>query len=85
VTVHSKAAHRTPTMLITFDSRNAEDAYTHLAKAKISAPASNFYALEASRQLGLGDEGGLRIGLAPYNTIDEVDRLIAGLREFVLG
>lgn len=85
VTVHSRAKHRTPTMLISFDGRDAADAYTHLAKAKISAPASNFYALEASRQLGLGDEGGLRVGLAPYTTVDEVDRLIAGLREFVKG
>ncbi|HEU4807276.1 MAG TPA: aminotransferase class V-fold PLP-dependent enzyme, partial [Homoserinimonas sp.] len=83
VTVHSRAAHRTPTMLLTFDGRSATDAYTHLAQAKVAAPASNFYALEASRQLGLGEAGGLRIGLAPYNTVGEVDRLLAGLREFV--
>lgn len=85
VTMHSRAEHRTPTMLITFEGRDAADAYEHLAKAKVSAPASNFYALEASRQLGLGDAGGLRVGLAPYNTVDEVDRLLAGLREFVQG
>ena len=30
------------------------------------APSGNFYALEASRHLGLGDAGGLRMGLAPY-------------------
>src|SRR5690606_12846861 len=83
ITVHSRAEHRTPTMLITFDGRDAADAYTHLAKTKVSAPASNFYALEASRHLGLGDEGGLRVGLAPYTTADEIDRLIAGLRGFV--
>jgi cysteine desulfurase family protein (TIGR01976 family) len=85
VTVHSRAEHRTPTMLISFDGRDAADAYTHLAKTKVSAPASNFYALEASRHLGLGDEGGLRVGLAPYTTADEIDRLIAGLRGFVQG
>src|SRR5690554_6192272 len=85
VTVHSRAEHRTPTMLISFDGRDAADAYEHLAKAKVSAPASNFYALEASRQLGLGDDGGLRVGLAPYTTADEIDRLVAGLREFVEG
>jgi selenocysteine lyase/cysteine desulfurase len=82
VTLHSVAEHRTPTMLITFDGHDAADAYEHLAKSKVSAPASNFYAIEASRQLGLGDEGGLRVGLAPYNTTDEVDRLLTGLREF---
>jgi cysteine desulfurase family protein (TIGR01976 family) len=85
VTVHSRAEHRTPTMLIAFDDRNAADAYAHLATRKIAAPAGNFYALEASRHLGLGDAGGLRVGLAPYNTADEIDRLVAGLREFLQG
>jgi cysteine desulfurase family protein (TIGR01976 family) len=85
VTVHSRAAHRTPTMLITFDGQNTADAYAHLAKRKVAAPAGNFYALEASRRLGLGDDGGLRVGLAPYNTLDEIDRLVSGLREFIQG
>jgi selenocysteine lyase/cysteine desulfurase len=43
------------------------------------APSSNFYALEASRRLGLGDEGGLRMGLAPYSSDEDVDRLLSGL------
>jgi cysteine desulfurase family protein (TIGR01976 family) len=83
VTVHSRAEHRTPTILVSFDGRDAEDAYLHLAKSKVSAPASNFYALEASRHLGLGDAGGLRVGLAPYSTMDEVERLLSGLRTFL--
>src|SRR5690554_1980083 len=85
VTMHSRAEHRTPTILISFDDRDAEDAYVHLAASKVSAPASNFYALEASRHLGLGDAGGLRIGLAPYSTEQEVDRLLDGLRTFLAG
>src|SRR5690554_6583341 len=85
VTMHSRAEHRTPTILISFDGRDAEDAYVHLAGSKVSAPASNFYALEASRHLGLGDAGGLRIGLAPYSTEQEVDRLLDGLRTFLAG
>lgn len=83
VTVHSNASRRTPTMLMTFDDRAAEDAYAFLAERKVSAPASNFYAIEASRHLGLGDTGGLRVGLAPYTTTDEVDRLVSGLRAFI--
>jgi cysteine desulfurase family protein (TIGR01976 family) len=85
VTMHSRAEHRTPTMLITFDGRDAADAYEHLAKRKLAAPAGNFYALEASRHLGLGDAGGLRAGLAPYTSVEDVDRLVAGLREFIEG
>ncbi len=42
-------------------------------------------AIEASRWLGLGDTGGLRVGLAPYSDKDDVDRLLAGLREFLSG
>ena len=34
---------------------------------------------------GLGDTGGLRVGLAPYSDRDDVDRLLAGLREFLAG
>jgi len=83
VTVHSRAKRRTPTMLMTFDGRSAEDAYTYLAQFKVSAPASNFYALEASRRLGLGDEGGLRVGLAPYTSEEDIDRLLDGLRGFL--
>jgi len=50
-----------------------------LAALGVDAPAGNFYALEVSRHLGLGDIGGVRVGLAPYTSRDDVDRLIAGL------
>ena len=83
VTVWSRAAVRTPTLLLTFDGRDAVDAYEFLAKLDINAPAGSFYALEASRFLGLGDAGGLRVGLAPYSEQDDADRLLAGLTEFL--
>ncbi|CAL9332989.1 cysteine desulfurase-like protein [Streptomyces sp. enrichment culture] len=83
VTVHSRAAERTPTLLLTFDGRDATDAYRFLAERGVHAPAGSFYAVEASRRLGLGDTGGLRVGLAPYNHADDVDRLIEGLADFL--
>ena len=83
VTVHSRAARRTPTLLVTFDGRSTEDAYRFLAVRGIQAPASSFYAIETSRHLGLGDTGGLRIGLAPYNDVEDVDRLLRALAEFL--
>jgi cysteine desulfurase family protein (TIGR01976 family) len=79
----SRAAHRTPTLLLTFDGHDAADAYRFLAERGVNAPAGSFYAIEASRWLGLGDTGGLRAGLAPYTDRDDVDRLLAGLREFL--
>ncbi|MCV2490109.1 cysteine desulfurase-like protein [Geodermatophilus sp. YIM 151500] len=80
VTLWSRAKHRTPTLLVTVDGRDAADAHRFLAERGVNAPAGSFYAIEASRHLGLGDTGGLRIGLAPYSDDDDVDRLLAGLR-----
>src|SRR5215210_4534265 len=81
-TLWSRAKHRTPTLLVTFEGRDAADAYRFLAGRGVNAPAGSFYALEASRHLGLGDTGGLRIGLAPYSDDSDVDRLLAGLRDW---
>jgi cysteine desulfurase family protein (TIGR01976 family) len=83
VTVWSRAARRTPTLLLTFDGRDAADAWRFLAERGVNAPAGNFYAIEASRWLGLGDAGGLRAGLAPYTDEDDVDRLLTGLADFL--
>ena len=79
VTVYSRAVRRTPTVLMTFAGRPAAEVSAALATRGIHAPSSNFYGLEASRALGLGDTGGLRAGLAPYTTEDEIDRLLEAL------
>ncbi|MCK8608120.1 cysteine desulfurase-like protein [Agromyces sp. C10] len=79
VTVRSRAERRTPTVLMTFEGRAAAEVTQRLAADRVLAPSGNFYALEASRHLGLGDEGGLRVGLAPYTDESDVDRLLASL------
>src|SRR5215469_7179938 len=44
----------------------------------------NYYALNLTERLGVEKTGGLlRIGLVHYNTAEEVDRLLAAMREFV--
>lgn len=78
-TVHSRAARRTPTLLATFAGREASELSRLLAERRVLAPSGNFYALEASRHLGLGDAGGLRVGLAPYTDAEDVERLLEGL------
>jgi cysteine desulfurase family protein (TIGR01976 family) len=83
VTLHSRARRRTPTLLMSLDGVDMDDAYRFLGERGVNAPAGSFYAIEASRHLGLGDAGALRIGLAPYNTADDVDRLLDGLQAFV--
>jgi cysteine desulfurase family protein (TIGR01976 family) len=85
VTLHSRAARRTPTLLATFAGHDPQDLRRRLAERGVNAPAGSFYAYEASLRLGLGEEGGLRIGLAPYNDDRDVDRLLEGLEECLAG
>lgn len=80
VRVYSNAALRTPTLLLSIDGIDSQEIYRALAAENINAPAGSFYALECSRHLGLGDAGAVRVGLAPYTSDDDIDRLIAALR-----
>ena len=81
VRLHSRALHRTPTLLFTVDGVEPAAVHRHLAGRGVNAPASHFYAWECSHRLGLGHAGGVRVGMAPYTTADEVDRLLEGVRE----
>ncbi|RDD90953.1 cysteine desulfurase-like protein [Streptomyces parvulus] len=85
VTVHSRAARRTPTLLFTVAGLSPAEVYRGLAERGVDAPAGTFYALEAARHLGLGDEGGVRVGLAPYTGADDVDRLLTALASLTTG
>jgi len=81
VTIYGHAKHRTPTLYFSFANHVSADIYKAMVAKKVNVPAHNFYALEVSRKLALGDDGALRAGLAPYSTRDDVDRLVSGLRE----
>jgi selenocysteine lyase/cysteine desulfurase len=83
VTLYGHAKHRTPTIYFSFAGHNSVDIYKAMGLKSVTLPASNFYALEVSHALGLGDAGALRAGLAPYSTKEDVDRLIAGLKEIL--
>lgn len=81
VTIYSSARSKTPTELFSLAGVDSQKVYRELAALKVNAPAGNFYALECSRHLGLGDGGAVRAGLAPYNTVEEIDRLLNGLAD----
>jgi len=83
ITLHSRAQHRTPTLLMTFDHHTGNEAYEFLGSRGVNAPAGSFYAYEPARRLGLGSAGGLRVGLAPYNDDADVDRLLEALTDLV--
>lgn len=81
LTLHASPKLRTPTALFSVADRTPREVYEGLAERGVNAPASHFYALEASRWLGLGDAGAVRAGVAPYTDEDDVRRLVAGVAE----
>ena len=83
VLVHSRAAERTPTLFFTFPAHDAVEASRFLAERDVLAPAGSFYAYEPFRALKLPVDGGMRVGLAPYNDGSDVDRLLEGLADFL--
>ncbi len=85
ISTYGHASKRTPTIYFNMKGFEGAEVYKYLAEQKINAPAGNFYALEVSRALGLGDTGAVRAGLAPYSTLDDVTRLVRGLQELSLG
>ncbi len=81
VTLYGSPKLRTPTVLFDLDGHSPQDLYEHLARLDVNAPASSFYAIEASRWLGLGEAGAVRAGLAPYTSEEDVQRLVTGVAE----
>jgi cysteine desulfurase family protein (TIGR01976 family) len=79
VTLHGSPARRTPTVLFSVAGLTPQEVYERLALDGVNAPSGNFYALEASRWLGLGDDGAVRAGLAPYTDETDIDRLLTAV------
>ena len=70
---------RFPTVSITRDGIDATSLAKQLADKGIYCWDGNYYALPLTERLGVEPEGMVRIGLAHYNTPEEVDRLLAEL------
>lgn len=85
VTSWSRAARRTPTLTFTIAGRDMAEGSLFLAERGVSAPTQSFYAWELSQVLGLGEAGGMRVGLAPYSDDADVDRLLDGLADWLKG
>lgn len=83
VTLWSRAARRTPTLTFTIAGREMGAGSRFLAERGVTAPSHSFYAWELSHLLGLGEAGGMRVGLAPYVDERDVERLIQGLNEWL--
>ena len=74
---------RCSTVSVRLDGHTPTEVATFLGDRGIFTWDGNFYALNLTERLGVQASGGLlRIGLVHYNTADEVERLLAALREF---
>jgi cysteine desulfurase family protein (TIGR01976 family) len=68
---------RVPTFSFRLANRSPQEIASGLAEDNIFCWAGDFYAHEASGQLGLREKGGVaRLGLSHYTTADEVDRAV---------
>jgi cysteine desulfurase family protein (TIGR01976 family) len=73
---------RTSTVSFTLDGFSPEQACRALGARGIFTWDGHFYAFRLVQKLGLLDRGGLiRIGLAPYNTSSELERLVTAVSE----
>jgi cysteine desulfurase family protein (TIGR01976 family) len=82
-TLYGNASMRTPTEFFSFADHDSHEIAQRLAVDGVFAPAGNFYAIEACDFLGLGSQGALRAGLAPYSSLEDVERLLFTLRSLV--
>ena len=74
---------RVPTVSFTLEGWHPRQIAERLAAENIYVWDGNFYALAVTERLGLESRGGLlRVGLAHYNTREEVDRLLEALHRF---
>jgi cysteine desulfurase family protein (TIGR01976 family) len=79
-------AQRVPTVAITIEGHTPRALAEALGERGIFCWDGNYYAVTLMERLGLEASGGaLRIGLAHYNTANEVDRLLTALHEIVEG
>lgn len=72
---------RVPTFALTVEGHRPQAIAQRMADEGIFVWSGHFYAVEVVRRLGLEESGGLlRIGFCHYNTLAEVDRVLAVLR-----
>jgi len=83
ITDPQRSAERCSTLSLRIGNHHPTAIATFLGERGIFTWDGNYYALNLSERLGVESQGGmLRLGLVHYNTAEEVDRLVAALREF---
>lgn len=77
----SAAGDRAPTFSIVVDGKSSEEIATAVAQDRVAIRHGDFYAKRLIEAVGVenADDGVVRCSMAHYNTLDEVERLIAAL------
>ncbi|MGM8363902.1 cysteine desulfurase-like protein [Virgibacillus sp. W0181] len=74
------SVRKTPTVAFRVEGTGPEKVCRQMAGLGVHIEYGDFYAMTLVEKLELGSEGGLiRAGIAPYNTEEEIDRLIKGI------
>jgi selenocysteine lyase/cysteine desulfurase len=85
VRIHGLApdAERTPTIAFTVRDMLPDDVARRLVDRGVFVSSGDFYATTVMERLGHGRHGVVRAGCACYTSEEEVDRMLAGMREMV--
>jgi len=76
---------RCPTLAVRIKGHTPLELATRLGERGFFTWDGNYYALNLTERLDVEKDGGfLRIGLAHYNTAEEVERFVAALREIIV-
>ncbi len=85
ITNPNQIKNRVPTVSFTIDGYCPSDIAKALGNKKIQIWNGHVYAIEPINHLGLMEAGGvIRIGLAHYNTVKEVDVILKAITEYLL-
>ena len=79
---HAETGSRAATMAFTIDGMCSGDVVKRLVERQIAVRNGHFYALRCLEALGIEDtdDGIIRISLVHYNSVEDVDRLVDGLK-----
>lgn len=81
ITDPARLDERVPTVVFTLEGYTSAQVAERLAAEHIYVWDGDYYAVEVMNRLGHAEDGMVRVGLAHYNTHEEIDRLEAGLRK----
>ena len=83
ITDRNRLDERCPTAVFTHNKFIPRQIAEHLAKHHIYVWDGNYYAIEIMNRLGHSEHGMVRVGLAHYNTLAEIDHFGEVLRQLV--